>query len=52
MDRSSLEVFADNGVTVMTAIFFSRAPIIRLRVNTTNVYVIKKLTLMKLASIW
>jgi fructan beta-fructosidase len=52
MDRSSLEVFADNGVTVMTAVFFSQKPMTRLRVNTTNVYVIKKLKLMKLASIW
>lgn len=52
MDRSSLEVFADNGLTVMTAIFFSQTPMTRLKVNTTDVYVIKKLTLMKLASIW
>ena len=52
MDRSSLEVFADNGLTVMTAIFFSQTPMTRLKVNTTNVYLIKKLTLMKLASIW
>jgi fructan beta-fructosidase len=52
MDRSSLEVFADNGATVMTAVYFSQQPMTRLRVNTTDVYVIKKLTLMKLASIW
>ena len=52
MDRSSLEVFADNGVTVMTAVFFSTQPLTQLRVNTTDVWVIKKLKLMKLASIW
>lgn len=52
MDRSSLEVFADKGVTVMTTIFFSRQPLTKLRVNTTNVFVIKKLTYMPMASIW
>lgn len=52
MDRSSLEVFADNGVTVMTAVFFSKQPMTRLRVNTTYVYLIRKLSYMSLASIW
>jgi fructan beta-fructosidase len=52
MDRSSLEVFADNGITVMTAVFFAQQPMTKLRVNTTDVWVIKKLTVLKLASIW
>jgi fructan beta-fructosidase len=52
MDRSSLEVFADNGVTVMTAVYFSQQPLTRLRVNSTDVWVIRKLTYMSLAPIW
>ncbi len=31
MDRSSLEVFADNGMTVMTSVFFSQQPLTKVR---------------------
>ena len=52
LDRSSLEVFADNGVTVMTSVFFTQQPLTRVRVNTTDQWTIKKLEFMSLAGIW
>jgi fructan beta-fructosidase len=52
MDHSSLEVFADGGLTVMTATFFPQQPMTRVRVNTTGHWVIKRLSYMGLASIW
>jgi fructan beta-fructosidase len=52
MDRSSLEVFADNGVTVMTSVFFPSEPLTRVRVNTPESWVIKKIFYLSLASIW
>jgi fructan beta-fructosidase len=52
VDRSSLEVFADNGMTVMTSVFFTQQPLTRVRVNTTDQWTIKKLEFMSLAGIW
>jgi fructan beta-fructosidase len=52
MDRSSLEVFADDGMTVMTGVFFSQQPLTRVRVNTTDGWTIRKLDFMSLAGIW
>lgn len=52
MDRSSLEVFADDGLTAMTSIFFSQQPLTRVRVNTTGPWTIKKLDYRALGSIW
>jgi fructan beta-fructosidase len=52
VDRSSIEVFADGGLTVMTAVFFSKEPLTKLRVNTTDRWVIKELNYTALASIW
>jgi fructan beta-fructosidase len=52
MDRSSLEVFADGGLTVMTAVFFPQQPMTRVRVNTTDHWVIKRLSYTELKSIW
>ncbi|HXB93812.1 MAG TPA: glycoside hydrolase family 32 protein, partial [Puia sp.] len=52
MDRSSLEVFADGGLTVMTGIFFSKQPLTRVRVNTTGPWTIKRLSYAALGSIW
>jgi fructan beta-fructosidase len=52
MDRSSLEVFADGGLTVMTAVFFSQQPLTRVRVNTTDRWMIKELNYASIASIW
>ena len=52
MDRSSLEVFADGGLTVMTGVFFSQQPLTRVRVNTTGPWTIKRLEYRALGSIW
>jgi fructan beta-fructosidase len=52
MDRGSIEVFADKGLTVMTGLFFSQQPMTGLRVNTTDAYVIKKMAYTALGSAW
>ena len=52
MDRSSLEVFADGGLTVMTGVFFSQQPLTHVRVNTTGPWAIKRVSYEGLASIW
>ena len=52
MDRSSLEVFADGGLTVMTAVYFSQKPLTRIKVNTTDRWTIKELNYASMASIW
>jgi fructan beta-fructosidase len=52
VDRSSIEVFADGGLTVMSAVFFSKEPLTKVRVNTTDRWVIKELDYTALASIW
>jgi fructan beta-fructosidase len=52
MDRGSLEVFADGGLTVMTGVFFAQQPLTHVRVNTTGPWTIKKLSYQALASIW
>jgi fructan beta-fructosidase len=52
MDRSSLEVFADGGLTVMTAVYFSQKPLTRIKVNTTDRWIIKELNYGAMPSIW
>ena len=52
MDRASLEVFADGGLTVMTGVFFSQQPMTRVRVNTTGPWTIKRMEYRALGSIW
>jgi fructan beta-fructosidase len=52
MDRSSLEVFADGGLTVMSAVYFSKQPLTRFKVNTTDRWTIKELNYAAMASIW
>jgi fructan beta-fructosidase len=52
MDRSSLEVFADGGLTVMTAVYFSQQPLTHVKVNCTDRWLIKELTYGAMASIW
>lgn len=52
MDRSSLEVFADGGLTVMTAVYFSQQPLTRVKVNTTDRWMIKELNYGVMPSIW
>ena len=52
IDRSSLEVFADGGLTVMTAVYFSQQPLTRMKVNTTDRWMIRELTYGAMPSIW
>src|SRR5262249_34069675 len=52
MDRSSLEVFADGGLTVMTAVYFSQKPRAKMRVNARDGWIIKELEYAPMASIW
>jgi fructan beta-fructosidase len=52
LDRGSLEAFADGGLTVMSALFFSQQPLTRLKVNTTDRWTIKEIKYASLASIW
>ena len=52
VDAASVEVFADEGLTVMTGIFFAQQPMTHVRINTTDRYIIDRLTFTGLAAIW
>ena len=52
IDVSSLELLADDGLTVMTVIFFPNKPYNQIQVGSTERAVIKKLEYIKLKSIW
>ncbi len=52
IDVSSVELFADNGLTVMTEIFFPDKPYSRLGIQSNDNGVIKKLEYTELKSIW
>lgn len=52
IDASSVELFADSGLTVMTAIFFPTEPYNHLHIQSRGRTTIKKLTYNKLKSIW
>ena len=52
IDVSSLELLADEGLTVMTEIFFPNKPYNQIQVGSTERAVIKKLEYIKLKSIW
>ncbi|THU36093.1 glycoside hydrolase family 32 protein [Niastella caeni] len=52
IDVSSVELFADNGLTVMTAIFFPAKPFDRLRMQSAGNAPFKKLTYANCKSIW
>lgn len=52
MDVSSLELFADKGLTVMTAIFFPDSPLIRLHIGSKEPWEIRRLSFTPLRSIW
>lgn len=52
IDVSSLEVFADDGLTVMTGIFFPSKPYKRIDIKTSENVLIKKLEYIRLKSIW
>ena len=52
IDNSSVELFADDGLTVMTEIFFPSKPYNQIRVQSNDGVVIKKLEYIHLKSIW
>ena len=47
VDRSSVELFADDGLTVMTSIFFPTAPFTSIKINSEGLK-ISQLTLQEL----
>jgi fructan beta-fructosidase len=52
IDVSSVEIFADDGLTVMTSVFFPNQPYNRIRAQSTDTFIIKKLEYISLNSIW
>ena len=52
VDDSSIELFADDGLSVMTSIFFPNENYSRVQINSTAGYIIKSLQVNKLKSIW
>lgn len=52
MDVSSLELFADNGLTVMTSIFFPESPYDKISMGSRDHLLIRQLTFTPLRSIW
>ena len=52
IDESSVELFADDGLTTMTEIFFPNAPYNKINLQSTSILKIKKLEYIKLNSIW
>jgi fructan beta-fructosidase len=52
IDVSSVELFADSGLTVMTAIFFPTEPFNHMRIQSPDNTIIKKLTYYNCKGIW
>ncbi len=52
VDASSIELFADNGLTVMTCVFFPHKAYNHLRVEYKKLVGFKNITLLPLKSIW
>ena len=52
VDASSIEMFADDGLTVMTEIFFPTKPYNQIKIQSTDGLLIKKLEYIPLKSIW
>jgi fructan beta-fructosidase len=52
IDASSVELFADDGLTVMTEVFFPNKPYSQIRLQSSDNAVIKKLEYINLKSIW
>jgi fructan beta-fructosidase len=51
-DEASIELFADNGLSVMTEIFFPNQPYSNITINSPNHFNVKSLQLTRLNSIW
>jgi fructan beta-fructosidase len=52
MDASSLELFADKGLTVMTSIFFPERPYTQIHIGSNDHLLIRQLSFTPLKSIW
>jgi fructan beta-fructosidase len=52
VDASSIEAFADNGLNVMTAIFFPNKPYDHLQIQKSEAVVLQNVKLLPLKSIW
>jgi fructan beta-fructosidase len=51
-DESSVELFGDDGLTVMTSIFFPDKPYDKMKISSPGSLLIKKLEYLELLSIW
>src|SRR6185312_11706926 len=52
IDASSIELFADNGLSVMTEIFFPNKPFIKMSIHSEDKLLIGKWSYTKYKSIW
>jgi len=52
IDASSVELFADNGLTVMTSVFFPAKSFTRMKIQNNKGATIKNLKILPLKSIW
>lgn len=52
VDNASIELFADNGLTVMTEIFFPNQLLSNIQVSSPDDFTIKSLQLTRMNSIW
>ncbi len=52
IDVSSVELFADDGLTVMTSVFFPNKPYNKINILSPDAALIKKLEYIRLNSIW
>ena len=51
-DESSLELFADDGLTVMTEIFFPEKPYSQIHIQANGEVNFKKIEYIQIQSIW
>ena len=52
IDNASIELFADNGLTVMTEIFFPSTPFTNIQIQSPTKFKIKSLKYSKMNTIW
>ena len=52
IDKSSVELFADDGLSVMTAIFFPDQSYNHVQIKTDKNVLFKKIQYISMASIW
>lgn len=52
MDVASVELIADDGLTVMTGIFFPNEPFNKVKIKSPDYFVINELRYAEMKSIW